>query len=439
MIAAPVVGQIMTDGPAHWAAKLPFYYGWLVLAASAVCEMSAMGATSYSAGLFVLPLQSEFHLSRAAANLAVPLLFLGAMVFMPFVGRILDTSPIRRVTVFGIVLLCLALVLIATTPSVGLMIFALMVPAALGFVILSSLTTSTLASRWFCRRRGFALGVAAVATSGGGLTVAPLMSLAISHYGWRSALIIEAAVFFGLLTALALLVLRDSPASLGLENDPEIRHRQEAAAAVGPGDGFARTLRNWKETLGRRGFWAPALMVAAISGLCQGLVVSIVPYGVQLGAPATKAALLISAFSLVAALTKIVAGLLLDRIEMQVLLFFAGACMVAAWGVLCSLASLPALFAATCLSAMALGAALPTSAALIAARFGAARFGTTMAWAYVLIAGLTIAASVVAGAVFDRTHGYHLAFVIFLVFSAAVSLAAAFAERAPRSTRSALT
>ena len=42
------------------ASVLPFYYGWLVLAAGAVSEMLATGSTAYAAGLFVLPLQAEF-------------------------------------------------------------------------------------------------------------------------------------------------------------------------------------------------------------------------------------------------------------------------------------------------------------------------------------------------------------------------------------------
>ena len=60
------------------ATALPVYYGWFVLASSAVCELLVQGATLYSAGLFVLPLQAEFHISRAAANSSVLILFFWA-------------------------------------------------------------------------------------------------------------------------------------------------------------------------------------------------------------------------------------------------------------------------------------------------------------------------------------------------------------------------
>ena len=53
------------------------YYGWFVLAASAVCELLVMGATAYASGLFVLPLQAEFHISRADANSSILILYLG--------------------------------------------------------------------------------------------------------------------------------------------------------------------------------------------------------------------------------------------------------------------------------------------------------------------------------------------------------------------------
>src|ERR1700735_3087814 len=95
----------------------PVYYGWFVLAASAVSEMLVQGATSYSAGLFVLPLQAEFHLSRAAANSSILILFAGAMLVAPLVGRALDAWPIRSMMSLGAVVLGLCFAGIALAPA----------------------------------------------------------------------------------------------------------------------------------------------------------------------------------------------------------------------------------------------------------------------------------------------------------------------------------
>jgi MFS family permease len=418
-------------------AALPFYYGWLVLAASAVSEMLVLGATSYSAGLFVLPLQAEFHLSRASANLAVPLLFLGAMAIAPFIGRLLDSWPIRKVMSLGTFALCLALVTIALTSSLTLMLFALLLPAAMGWLMLGPLTTSTLVSRWFYRRRGLALGIAAVATSGGSFTVVPLMSMAIQSYGWRTALLFEAAAFTIIVLAATFLVVRDSPAAMHLEQHRETRDRQEppAPSATTSGNPVIRQLRRWKNVLGNRAFWAPALTVATISGLSQGIVVSAVPYGVQLGVTAPRAAAAISIFGLAAAITKIVAGIVSDLLDQRIVLFLSACSMTASLALLYAVATFPVFLAASVLAGVALGGALPTSASLIAARFGSARFGATMAWAYVLTGGLTIASSVVAGTVFDRTGSYHAAFALFLAFCAATAILSLLLEALPARTR----
>ena len=203
----------------------PVYYGWFVLAASGVSEMLVQGATSYASGLFVLPLQSEFHISRTAANLPVLILFAGAMLIAPLVGRALDTRPIRLVMPLGAILLGASFAGIAATHSLLVMAVILFFPAAIAFMTAGPLNTSTLASRWFYRRRGLAQGLAAVATSGGGFTVVPLLSLGIQHYGWRHALFYEGVIEAILIVVLALLVLRDRPSVMGLQDHPENQGR----------------------------------------------------------------------------------------------------------------------------------------------------------------------------------------------------------------------
>ncbi|HEY0265954.1 MAG TPA: MFS transporter [Rhizomicrobium sp.] len=386
------------------------YYGWFVLAASAVAEALAQGATSYAAGLFVLPLQAEFHLSRANANSAVLILFLGSALAAPLAGRLLDRWPIRRVMTLGVLLFCGALAFIATTPSLAAMALALLIPGAIGFMCIGPLTTSTLASRWFLRRRGLALGIAAVATSAGGFVAVPL-SLAIQRYGWRQGLLFEAVAIALVMLLLTWLVLRDTPAATDLDGDPENRAPAETPVAA------AAPLR-WREIFTTRAFWIPALTVATISGACQATVVTLVPYGVQLGLAPTAAAALVSAFALCAAVTKILAGLLADRINPHLLLVAAAAFMTLSWLAVSLVARFPALLAASCLAGIALGCALPTASSLIATAFGPARFGRVMSWAYALTLVLALVAVRFVGFMYDRFGGYHAAFLSFFLLLA---------------------
>jgi MFS family permease len=385
----------------------PVYYGWFVLAASAVSEMLVQGATSYAVPLFVLPLQAEFHISRALAGSAMSFLLIGALLIAPGIGRLLDTGPIRKITSVGAILLGLSLTVIAMVHSLPVMALILLVPMAVAFMCLGPLNTSTLAARWFSRRRGLALGIAAVATSGGGFTVVPLLSMAIQRHGWRQALFYEGLTVTVIIIALALLVLRDRPSDLGLENHPENRGRDSVKAS--PKTGPLR----WKSVFTSRAFWIPSLTLAAISGTCQAMVVTLVPYGVQLGVAPVKAALFISAFAITAAGTKVLAGVMADHVNQRFLLIAAAALMTVAWLILSLSASYGALLASSACAGSALGFALPTVAGLIAGSFGPNSFGRVMSWTYVLTGLIAVLAPYFAGFMYDRSGSYHLAFQIF--------------------------
>jgi MFS family permease len=367
----------------------PIYFGWFVLAASAVSELLVQGATLYSAGLFILPLQTEFHISRAAASSGVPILFVGVVFMAPLVGRLLDRLPVRTVMMSCALVLAASMCVIAWTHSLLLMSIILLLPLAAVFMGLGQLNTTTLASRWFYRHRGLALGIAAVATSGGGL-VAPLLGMAIQNYGWRQALLYEGLITAAVIIALTLLAIRGWPAELGLSDHPENLGRPAAGVA-----GSVSTLP-WKEFLFSRAFWVPVLTLAAISGTSQSLVVTLVPYGVQFGLAAPTAALSITVFAIAAAITKIGAGLLADRMNKRILL------------------------ASAALGGIALGCALPIAAGLVAGSFGAPHFAQVFSWAFALTAAIAIAGVRFAGYMYDRFGGYHLAFECFAAALACV-------------------
>jgi MFS family permease len=407
------------------------YYGWYVLAASAVSEMLVQGATLYGAPLFVIPLQDEFHISRAIAGSAVSFLIVGSLVLAPGIGRLLDTKPVRLIMSAGAVILGLSLAAIALTHSLLAMALILLVPMAVAFMCLGSLNTSTLASRWFARHRGLALGIAAVATSGGSFTVVPLLSIAIQHYGWREALLYEGIAIAAVIICLAALVLRDRPSDLGLENHPE-----NLAPGSAPAKPMAGPLR-WKAVFASRAFWIPSLVLAAVSGTCQAIVVTLYPYSVkQLGFPVGQATLLISAFGIAAAATKILAGALADHVNQRFLLIGAAAFMTASWLILSLSADYDALLASSAFAGCALGCALPTVGGMIAGSFGANNFGRVMSWTYVLTGVVAVVAPYFAGFMYDHSGGYHAAFECFAAVLAGLLLLTVLVPPAPATVKS---
>jgi sugar phosphate permease len=399
----------------------PVYYGWWVLAATAVIEMLTIGGTSYSAGLFVLPLQKEFALSRAAANSPLAISFIGAALMAPLAGYLLDRYNAQKVIAIGAVAFGLSFAFIATSWSLPLMAVALAVPAGFGGMAIGPLTTTALTSRWFYRRRGRTLGLAAVATSGGGIVVVPILAWAIEQYGWRTALFGEAVLILLIVLALAVFVVRNRPSDLGLEDHPENRGRPAWDMRAGAADA-----QQWPygAILQTANFWAVGFVFTVVTAYAQALIVTLVPYGTELGFSAASTALLISVFSGCAAITKIGSGYVADFADRRLIVVAATLALVLSAGLLLMFSNYSALLAASSLAGIALGGVLPSAAAQIGGYFGVPSFGKAMGMLYFAAVGGSVIAVYFAGRVFDTAGSYTPAFATFLGISVATFVAA---------------
>ena len=76
----------------HWAARLPFYYGWLIVGIAFVTMAIGVSArTAFS--LLMPPLIDEFGWDRGLAAGAFSFGFLVSAVLSPVVGRVIKTLP----------------------------------------------------------------------------------------------------------------------------------------------------------------------------------------------------------------------------------------------------------------------------------------------------------------------------------------------------------
>jgi MFS family permease len=425
MFAAFPIGRVESQGDdalrADDKARRPVYYGWWVLAATAAIEMLTIGSTSYSAGLFVLPLEQEFSLSRAAANSPLAISFIGAALMAPLAGYLLDRYSARKVIAIGAIAFGLSFVFIATSSSLPLMALALAIPAGFGGMAIGPLTTTALTSRWFYRRRGRTLGIAAVATSGGGIVVVPLLAWAVEHYGWRTALFGEAVSILLIVLVLAVFVVRDGPSDLGLEDHPENWGRPAWDMRAG-----APNAQRWRygAILRTLNFWAVGVVFTVTTAYAQALVVTLVPYGTELGFSSASASLLISAFSVSAAITKIGSGYVADFADRRLILIAATLALVLSAGSLLMFSDYVTLVVASSLAGIALGGVLPSAAALVGGHFGTPSFGKVMGMLYFAAVGGSVAAVYFIGRAFDTTHSYGPAFAAFLGISVATLVAA---------------
>jgi sugar phosphate permease len=384
------------------------YHGWWIVAAGFVCTMLAIGATTYSFGLFVAPLSEEFGLSRADANGGFIFLLIGFAVWAPLVGRLMDRLPARTVMTVGAALFAVGFTLIALARSPLIMGLAVLGPVSLGTVACGALASNTLTARWFRARRGRAMGVLAIATSAGGFVVPPLTALLMTQLGWRGALGVLGVLVFVIASVCVGVLVRDRPTDLGLEFDGD------SAAARGAASPVAE--RSWPigALLRNANFWLIAWGTGILLAADQALLASMIPYGIDAGFGAQRAAWLVSCLTLSAIFGKLGIGMLADRIDKRRLFTAVAACNLAFLGVLLSAPGFVTLMFACCVIGLAIGGTYPLWMTMTADCFGSTSFGAVMGTMNFIVMPFSIASIRFIGEVFDRTGSYDLAFQVFI-------------------------
>jgi MFS family permease len=204
--------------PASLAARLPFYYGWLVIAVAFVTMAVAVNArTSFS--LLFPTILDEFGWGRALTAGVFSVGSMSVIVMGPAFGVLMDRFGPRLVVSLGACSVALGLVLATRATSavdfyatLGLMVVG-------GSAAASYLGHSMFLANWFVRRRGLAVGVAFSGVGVGAIFVLPWLQTVIDSAGWRQACLALALIVVVVLIPLNLLVPRLRPEVLGLAAD----------------------------------------------------------------------------------------------------------------------------------------------------------------------------------------------------------------------------
>jgi MFS family permease len=198
------------------------FYGWRITATFALMVFASAGIR-HAVGPFLKPMVADLQVDRASFSLVIALgLFLyGA--FMPLVGALVDRVGARPVTTVGCVVLAAALVLTAFCRTIWELAAVYGVLAAVGLAATGPVVANAVVSRWFIARRGTAVSLLGSAAMAGMSLMVPTVAWLILTLGWRTTYIVIGIFVLVCLLPLCLLVLRDSPESMGLEPDGAAR------------------------------------------------------------------------------------------------------------------------------------------------------------------------------------------------------------------------
>lgn len=197
----------------------PRYFGWRVVWAAFTIAVFAWGIGFYGPGIFLEALRDRHGWPVSVISAAITTHFLlGALLVARF-PAIEARLGILRVVLLGAALTAIGLLgwAGATRPW---HIFLAAIFSGAGWALTSGASINAMLTPWFDGRRPKALALAFNGASMGGVVFAPLWALLITQWGFPLAGAVIAATTFAVMAALALLILRHTPQSLGVTADP---------------------------------------------------------------------------------------------------------------------------------------------------------------------------------------------------------------------------
>lgn len=373
------------------------------------------GGVGYSFGLFIKPMSAEFGWSRSLISSVFLVRTLTIALASPLFGPLLDRKEgARLIMALGGAVAALGLALLALTPSLPFFFLSYGVLAGLGtFALGTELVTSTLVSKWFVRRRGRALAVAAMGTSLGGAALVPVTNLLIGAFDWRGAWVgLAVLMFLGTVPVSALLVRRQ-PEDMGLSPDGACSgaHQASLEPALSPGQ---QTERAWtiKEAARQPTLWVIIACFSLSTLTFGGLFVHFIPYITDKGYSPSLASAVITVLGLTAGLVKPAWGLLAERVPVR---YAVAACFVitaSSLGALILTTRGPIIFLFPVLYALGAGGLLPLTGLIWANYFGRHFLGAIRG----VFTPVTLIANGVAplfaAFIYDTTRSYDLAYLV---------------------------
>ena len=394
--------------------------------------------TSFSL-LFPAILQ-EFGWERGLTAGAFSVGFLISTLFSPLLGRLMDRRGPRVVIILGVLFVGggMALATLIQRPWQLYATLGLLVSG--GSLCLGYTGHALFLPYWFVKRRGLAMGIAFAGVGAGSIVLLPWMQGLIERSGWRAASLAMAVVVFVVLIPLNLVFPYRRPEDIGLRPDGEA---VPPGGAPSPAHADNVVDREWASidwTLGRamrtaRFWW---VFLGFLTSLFAWYAVQVhqTKYLIDIGFSPDVAAYALGLVGLTGVVGQIALGHLSDRIGREWVWTVSCVGFVLSYAILLLMRQHPttALLYLMIGTQGLLGYGMASIFAAIPAElFQGRHFGAVLGMLTLSLGGGAGLGPWVAGALYDRTGNYVLAF--WIAIAAGVISAISIWLAAPRKVR----
>ena len=350
-----------------------FFYGWVIVATMFAVNFSTMATGTLNYGLFVLPMQGELGISRASFGWMQTTRRLSAGVLSFAVGSLIDRYGARVYICFAALVICGCLLLVSVSSSVWQFIVLFGIIGVSGVAAPNGIVTSVPVAKWFYRRRGRALALAAAGLGIGGIAFLPITQWLIDAYGWRGTWRALAILFVLLSVPLSAIFLRRQPEDMGLRMDGDALEVATPNLTTTAGRTTATTdepVWTVREAM-RTGAMRKLILVFALAGVAQGgASFHRIAYFVEQGFNPQLVSWSFSADAGGAAVTALASGWLADRIPIRFLSAVSYSGFIVAILLMINVKSEPMMFMSTVVFGSSVGIGMIVHSYIFAAYFG---------------------------------------------------------------------
>ena len=387
------------------------YYGWIVAFAGFLMIGLSVGIQTNCNVAFLKPMSESLGLEISQIALNTTLQTLAMIPCYIVIPKILKKISYRKMALFsGLGYILFKLLFTFSQSLWQLYLLSVMIGFCLpgiGFMMVNSLIDG-----WFRERKGLALGIVATGAGVSGAIFLPIITRTIELHGWRAGSLFQ-IVLIVIMLAVSLLLIRDTPDSVGLK---PLGEGSEAPVLKKRGYTMKQVTR------------MPAFYLLLIGVFFLSLVgLGIQPYLMaslgEAGYQAMFASKIVSMILIVATVGKIILGTVFDRYGTKYCGVFIGGCFILSLLLLLVVDQnnwLAYLFALVFgITYTTLSIPIPY---LIMELFGSKEFTQIYGGALIVSSLGSTVGSILTGLIHDYVGSYHTAWTLYIILSAIIIL-----------------
>jgi MFS family permease len=378
------------------------FYGWYIVAAVFVITTTTSGLAFYNLSILLAAFVAERGFPVALASSATATFFVAAGIGGVISGRLIERIDARFVIAGSAVVAALSLGSLSVLRETW-QLYAFHVVFGLAHGAAGLVPVTTVVARWFNTRRALAFSIASTGLSFGGILVAPAVALTIERIGLSGAAPFMALAFLVGILPVTILVLRPSPAGMGLTPDGATAS-QLAASAPQPAVSFSEAWRN-------RYFYAVSVAYLFLLGAQVGAIAHIYRLANLRDGVAT-AALAVSCMAGSSTIGRLAGGGLMLWVPTRAFALALMAIQAAALALLAFAADRPTILAGAVLFGVTMGNSLMMHPLLLAERFGTRDYGRIYSMSQLVTMVGVAGCPALIGLMYEMSGDYQVPFLV---------------------------